>query len=247
VRRPDRGEFPQRDDLGPGKAESRLGGQLLASVLPFVLCAILVLGRYVVGRAFGYLFILWNLFLAWVPLCLAILARSLYLPIRSPGRKTLIGLLWIVWLLFLPNAPYVTTDFVHIANKVFLLEGSRGYETLLWYDIITVASCAFVSLLAALSSLDLMEGFAAKILGRGGAFALTLAICLLSGFGLYIGRFVRLNTWDLFVDPSESLGLITDSMLNRMSLGFSAISGCYVLVSYLAFRAAKHHRRVDED
>ncbi|HSN77740.1 MAG TPA: DUF1361 domain-containing protein [Anaerolineae bacterium] len=136
-------------------------------------------------------FLLWNLFLAWLPLLFAALAvvlarRSLLLAL-VPG---------LAWLVFLPNAPYLVTDLMHLAND--------GRVPVL-FDTVLLFSFALCGLALGLVSLRWMQGLVAQRWGslHGWGFAATALGA--AGFGIYLGRYGRWNSWDLLTQPSSLL------------------------------------------
>lgn len=141
-------------------------------------------------RQATHLFLSWNLLLAWIPLLLSLLAWRLR---RRPLLAIALGFLW---LLFLPNAPYLVTDLVHLSP-------TSAAPT--WYDLGMLFSFAFVGLALGLHSLHIMRGV---VMGRYGPLAgwtFALAAAALSGLGIYIGRFLRWNSWELFLHPEQLL------------------------------------------
>ena len=157
----------------------------------------------------GYGFMVWNLFLAWIPLALA-------LPIhfsRTRGRAglALLAGLAFLWLLFFPNAPYLLTEFQHLhpqhavsARPIRLLASvSPGRGVPLWYDVVLVLMFAWNGLLLGLISLRLIQCAVATRARAAWGWATVVAVSVLSGFGVSIGRFQRWNSWDLFPSPSR--------------------------------------------
>lgn len=145
-------------------------------------------------------FLLWNLFLAWLPLLFAALAvvlarRSLLLAL-VPG---------LAWLVFLPNAPYLVTDLMHLAND--------GRVPVL-FDTVLLFSFALCGLALGLVSLRWMQGLVAQRWGslHGWGFAATALGA--AGFGIYLGRYVRWNSWDLLTQPSPLLRDILSRLAN---------------------------------
>jgi uncharacterized membrane protein len=161
-------------------------------ILPLALASLVAVGllllRIAYARHANHLFLSWNLFLAWIPLLLALLAR------RFRKRPLLAVALGFLWLLFLPNAPYLVTDLIHLKPTT---------QAPLWYDLGMLFSFAFVGLALGLHSLHIMQGL---VRGRFGALAgwtFALAAAVLSGLGIYIGRFLRWNSWELFLHPTR--------------------------------------------
>src|SRR5215210_2719956 len=139
------------------------------------------------GDAF-YRFLVWNLFLAWVPF---VLALSAYVAARLGGRASVVAL-GVLWLAFFPNAPYLLTDFIHL---------SESTSTPLWYDALMLASFAWTGLLLGFASLYLMQTVWQRAAGPAVAWACVVASLGLASFGVYLGRFLRVNSWDALVRP----------------------------------------------
>jgi uncharacterized membrane protein len=149
-----------------------------------------------------FLFLIWNLFLACVPLAGSRALASLR---RRSVPAWAEGALFALWVLFLPNAPYIVTDLVHV---------SPGAGVLFWYDLGLVLSCAAAGLLIGyLSVLDVHR----LIENRFGHFAgwiVAGGALMLSGFGVYLGRVMRWNSWDVLIDPVGVFGSIADFLTN---------------------------------
>ena len=134
-----------------------------------------------------YRFLVWNLFLAWVPLAFATAAYA-----RSRrGLDPVVLALLVPWLLFFPNAPYLLTDFIHLA------EGPAP----LWYDALMLSAFAWTGLLLGFASLFLVQLILRRAFGAGVAWLGVFGVLALGSIGVYIGRFVRLNSWDVFLHP----------------------------------------------
>ena len=162
---------------------------LFAAVL---LCFFLLVFRIKSTQDYFGLFLVWNLFLAFIPLGIAWYAQQL-----KPGLKSY--LLLGIWLLFLPNAPYVITDLVHLS-----------YSPSHWliYDAFVILLFAAISLyFGFLSILEMRRHFKTKYSNTllNAAIACILLLC---GFGIYLGRVVRFNSWDVVTNPLELMRTI---------------------------------------
>src|SRR5262245_58943402 len=104
----------------------------------------LVLAKVIVARKLYFAFLIWNLFLAWLPLWFALLACDRY---RQFGRTRGFLALAAAWLLFFPNAPYIFTDLVHLGASLH-----RHY----WVDMVLILACAVTGLIVGFVSLYLM-------------------------------------------------------------------------------------------
>ena len=147
--------------------------------------ALLVVRRHEFGAA-EYASLVWNLFLAWIPFVLAIALLVGYR--HRVGRLGLLAL-GGAWLLFLPNAPYVLTDFVHL-----------GVDHRL-FDTVLIGSFALTSLALGFASLLLVQLVVTRAAGAALGWVVALSSLLLSGLGIYLGRVQRLNSWDLVHRP----------------------------------------------
>ncbi|MEM1215237.1 MAG: DUF1361 domain-containing protein [Bacteroidota bacterium] len=141
-----------------------------------------------------FLFLGWNLFLAWVPLLLLALLRRF-----QPSRWAALPIIGL-WFLFFPNAPYLITDLVHLRPR-------PGVP--LWYDATMLFSYALLGLLIAVQALREMRTYLLTHVSRLWANGFIAFTILLSGLGVYLGRVERWNSWDVFYDP---LGPVYDTL-----------------------------------
>jgi len=150
---------------------------------------LLLLFRIQLTQSPFYLFLVWNLFLAGIPFAISqLLHRSKSL--RSLKVVAFLG--FLTWLLFLPNSPYIITELVHL---------NINHSALMWLDLFLVFVFAFNGLLLGLlSMLDMFSMLIDRFGHRVAKYAL-FKICLLSGYGIYLGRFLRFNSWDITTKP----------------------------------------------
>jgi uncharacterized membrane protein len=199
---------------------------MIREVLTFALllawCAALLTVRVLRSGTLMYGFLAWNLFLAAVPLfAAAMLERS-----RSTPMQTV----WLtVWLGFLPNAPYIVTDFVHLRPR-------PGIP--LWYDIALLASCAATGLLLGYASVADVQRFLARKFGELQAWLFSTSALILCGAGIYLGRFLRWNTWDVLFNPIAIVASIRPRVLS-----VTVVYGLSLVIGYLAFRALSSAER----
>jgi uncharacterized membrane protein len=161
---------------------------VVLSALIAASCAAIVLAllRNATAGNVSFWFLIWNLGLAWIPFMLALGA---YGYARRASSMIAFGL---GWLLFFPNAPYIVTDFVHL---------QRGGPLPLWYDALTIGTFAGVGLALGFASLYLMQCVVRRELGALAGWAAVLAASVLGSLGIYLGRFVRANSWDVLTRP----------------------------------------------
>jgi uncharacterized membrane protein len=154
-------------------------------LLAFIGC--LIMARWVYSREFRFFFLVWNLFLAWVPFTLSIFFEPLN---RAAWWKQVV--VFAVWLLFFPNALYIVTDLIH-------LKETAGVP--LWYDAVLLFAAALAGLIMAFISLVKAEYFLMNRFSKKTAEAVALLLLLPASFGVYLGRFLRWNSWDIIQDP----------------------------------------------
>src|SRR5437870_4280680 len=155
--------------------------------------------RICVTRHWHQLYLVWNLFLARLPLIFSIIACELYSR-PSAVRRSRWGLVsaGFAWLLFFPNAPYIFTDLVHLGAW-----HSRHF----WIDLVLILLFAWTGFLAGFVSLFLMQNLFKESLGKVAGWLLIPFVAGLSGLAIWLGRFWRWNSWDIFLNPG---GIIQD-------------------------------------
>jgi len=148
------------------------------------------LGRYGYVGNMRYLFLNWNLFLAWIPLFLGFL---IYLRFQATKRLShLLVVASLVWLLFFPNTSYVLTDLIHLRQKDLVP---------IWFDLIMILSFSVTSLYLGIISLLWMQEIITIVKGKIWGWIFSIVILSLSSFGVYLGRFERWNSWDILTSP----------------------------------------------
>ncbi len=195
----------------------------------------LVVARIIWSGRIYYAFLVWNLFLAWLPMLFALLARENYQ--RSSGRDWRFVGLAGAWLLFFPNAPYIFTDLFHLTTRL-----SRYF----WVDLSLILLCALTGLVLGFVSLYLMQSVVAQMLGRAASWVFIACVAALSGFGIYVGRFMRFNSWDVLFKPRQLYHGIgswaADPFATSSSLAFPILFGTFLFITYLMLYALTHLR-----
>ena len=205
---------------------------MLALSFASVVSVALVIGRIVWTRETHYAFLIWNLFLAWMPMVFALLAREHQKEDANPGWRFLA--FGAAWLLFFPNAPYIFTDIIHL---------TRFYSPHFWVDLMLILMNALTGLIIGFVSLYLMQSAVRRMAGELTSWLFIGAVALLSGFGICLGRFLRLNSWDV-VAPWKMAHRIgtwaTQSSAYPGSVLFSILFAAFVFVAYLMLYALTH-------
>lgn len=196
------------------------------------ICVFLVAARIAFSDSERYTSLVKNLFLAWIPFVLAYLAYTL-----SWKRWHLYFVLPItafLWLIFFPNAPYILTDLQHLAKETT--------DAPLWYDVIVMVWFAWTGLLLGIVSLYLIHDIVQRTFGHGVGWVFVFLVSGLSSFGVYLGRFVRFNSWDILNDPKEIvvtiLGLAIDP--TKRLVAFTVLFAAFYLFVYLTLYSFAH-------
>jgi uncharacterized membrane protein len=184
--------------------------------------------RVVYTGGFGWTWLFWNLVLAWVPLAVALLVYDA----SRRGASTLrIFGGGLVWLLFFPNAPYIVTDLKHLRT----FDGAP-----IWFDTVLATAAAWAGLALGFISLYLMQSVVRGRFGRPNSWFFVIGVLALSSFGIYLGRFERWNSWDVFARPGaliSDLGTMADPRTAAVTVLFTAFLGATYLVFYSFARA----------
>jgi uncharacterized membrane protein len=206
---------------------------MLALTFASAVSVALVAARIVWTAKLSYSFLIWNLFLAWLPMLFALLAFEKYQ--RSSGRDWQFLSLAGAWLLFFPNAPYIFTDLIHLTTRFY---------SHFWVDLSLILLCALTGLVLGFVSLYLMQSVVERMLGRLASWFFIAAVTALSGFGIYLGRFMRFNSWDILLRPIQlSRGIgnwVADPLANPNSLAFPILFAAFLFIAYLMLYALTH-------
>jgi uncharacterized membrane protein len=151
--------------------------------------------RTIMSGTMDYDFLMWNLFLAWLPLGMAYTASSF------AGKRRFVTLTVpiaaLLWLLFFPNAPYILTDLFHLRHP--------RENIPIWFDTLLINWFAWTGILLGIFSLFLMQDIVRKAFGRVTGWAFVMIVSTLCGVGIYMGRFLRWNSWDMLLHPFERI------------------------------------------
>jgi uncharacterized membrane protein len=211
------------------KVAGRSGAMFALLGLASAACVALVVARALHTHTDHFEFLVWNLFLAWIPAGLAALAW------RQAGRhgvlaRALIVPTAIVWLLFFPNAPYIVTDFVHV--------GEVRDNVPLWFDVMLIAWYAWTGMLLGVFSLRLMQDIVTRAMGAVAGWALVAIVTVLGSVGIYLGRFLGWNSWNVFQAPlalfDKAVDRANQPNASARMLGFTVLFAFLFLFVYVA-------------
>jgi len=218
-----------------------------------------------------YAFLVWNLFLAWLPLIFALMARERYwnglgakvnsddptpdpseegnsLRVRQASIPFLGGVrggfrdrnwrfvgLAGAWLLFFPNAPYIFTDLIHLTTR---------FSGHFWVDLMLILICALTGLVLGFVSLYLMQSVVVRMFGRVASWLFIAIVAGISSFGVYLGRFARVNSWDIVTRPGKLYDGInawaSDPLAHATSFAFPALFATFLFITYVMLYALTH-------
>lgn len=196
-----------------------------------LLAGTLLAARFVYSDSRQLGFLAWNLFLAAVPYLASLWAEAENA--LDPQRWRRLIAPAIIWLLFLPNAPYIVTDLIHLHRIRPPIP--------LWYDAVLVFTFALAGCLFGVVSLRIMQGRVRTLAGRTVAWIFTLTAIGLCGPGIYVGRVLRWNSWHVLTRPDRMartvLGALADPLSHWPAIVASAIFATFVLGCYVTCSA----------
>lgn len=199
-----------------------------------VFCFGLSLFRVEFSGTKHFLFLNWNLFLAFVPwLLTVILSMSRNL---QKSRLAVFGMLG-VWLLFFPNASYILTDLFHLSHHSSMP---------IWFDLVLILSFAWTGLLYGFLSLWNLEELMEQFLSKRMITWISVFLLFVSSFGIYIGRYLRWNSWDILHRPGRLMGDVGDRLFNPFdhsrTWGMTIFMGLFLVMLYFTFRILRNSK-----
>ena len=169
--------------------------------------------------SYPYRFLIWNLWLAWIPMFAAVAFAA----VRRPIWLLPIG---AVWLAFLPNAPYLVTDLVHLGNGVEL-----------WRHILQYGFAAWTGTVLGIVSLRLVHNRIERQFGMLAGWVVVVVSVGLCAVGVVIGRFQRWNSWDLVTRPdavvAQTLEWVRSPLAEVRSTGVAIAVAAFFGLAYL--------------
>lgn len=179
-----------------------------------------------------FLFLNWNLFLAFLPWAFTSLA------IIKPSiqkNKLLVFLILASWLLFFPNAPYILTDLFHLRMRTSMP---------IWFDLVLILSFAWTGLLFGFLSLWDIEKMLKPMVGKIWVAIISTSLLFLGSFGIYLGRYLRWNSWDIISEPWKLMYDIGDRVINPFdhprTWGMTLFMGIFLNMIYWSFRLIRN-------
>lgn len=201
-------------------------------ILILIFSIILNLLRIIIWGKLSFIYILWNIFLAILPFIVS--SVLLNLNNYKKIKKSVMFLFLFVWLLLIPNAPYIITDLIHIGEV-------RAVPVL--FDSFLLFSSALVGLMFGFYSTYQIESALQFYYSRITSQRIIFIFVFIMSFGIYLGRFLRFNSWDIFTKPHliyiGIIEIITNySNFIEASL-YTLLFSIFIIISYLSFKLIK--------
>lgn len=198
-------------------------------------CAALIMVRFAKTGHVSFLFLFWNLFLAWLPVFFIKL-------IKEKQSKLLRFCFLVAAILFLPNAPYILTDLFHL---------KKSLVAPLWFDLILILSFAILGMIYFFMALDLILKEIAQLFSFGKNTVIKLAIFLSTGYGIYLGRYLRFNSWDIISNPfglaQGMFNSVFDACCYKETLSVTFTFTVFLYLIYETYRSFKEKQMTNSN
>lgn len=206
---------------------------LFMGVLSFF-CFALSLLRVELSGTRHFLFLNWNLFLALIPWFFTLILMMSH-KLRKK-RLIVFGMLGF-WLLFFPNASYILTDLFHLSHHSSMP---------IWFDLVLILSFAWTGLLYGFLSLWNLEELMKQFMSSKVISMISILLLFISSFGIYIGRYLRWNSWDILQQPGKLLADVGDRFIHPMdhprTWGVTIFMGLFLTMLYVTFSLLRSRR-----
>lgn len=188
--------------------------------------ALLALRVGFTGKSF-YAFLLWNLFLGVIPLIPAYKFRKLL----SNGFSWSVVFMFFAWLFLFPNSPYILTDFVHLHSRE---------QVPLWYDAALLFFFTLSGMFAGIVSLHWIHKGLDKLFKAWVSWIIVLSTIAACGYGVFLGRVLRLNSWDVIFRTEKVITLSWENLNNPVALSMTITFSIIIASVYGVFKIIRH-------
>lgn len=199
-----------------------------------IFCFALSLLRVELSGTRHFLFLNWNLFLAFIPWVFTLVLMMS--PRLRKKRLIVFGMLGF-WLLFFPNASYILTDLFHLSHHSSMP---------IWFDLVLILSFAWTGLLYGFLSLWNLEELMKQFMSSKVVSLISVLLLFVSSFGIYIGRYLRWNSWDILQQPGKLMADVGDRLINPMdhprTWGVTIFMGLFLTMLYVTFSLLRSRR-----
>ena len=180
-----------------------------------------------------FFFLIWNLFLAWIPYWIALILDFFNRMKKTPSVFSIIFIVGM-WLIFFPNAPYIITDLLHLRDRQVVPH---------WYDLMLIVSFAWTGLMLGYCSLFEVQRFLERRFKSWVVWVITLGAIWLGGFGVYMGRFQRWNSWDAMTHPfaviKQQVHVLANPFDYLNTLGMAIVLSGFLMIGYMTLNAMR--------
>ena len=171
------------------------------------------------------LFLVWNITLALIPYIITVYLKN----DRNLNKRKL--LFWFgIWLLFLPNSAYLMTDLVHL---------KPSHDHWFWLDLMVLLSFTLSGLFLFFLSIKEMKYHLEQYFNLKRNTLITIVIIYLSAFGIYLGRFLRFNSWEIISNSSDLFShiwiLVSEPESHQNAWVFILVLGTFLLFGNWVF------------
>lgn len=194
-----------------------------ALLLIGAVCMFLISFRIMYTGRITFIFLVWNLFLAFVPYYVSLMMRKNH-------SKWSLFIYGGIWLVFFPNAPYLITDFIHLPLRT---------SPTFWFDLSLLTMFSIAGFVLAILSLHHIHALINQLYSKIVGYIAIMGLVLLSGFGIYLGRVLRWNSWDILTNPKglsiDILRIFQSETMFFEASGFTLMFGLMIGSVYLAY------------
>lgn len=208
---------------------------LYTLVFATIVCVGMLLMRFACAGNLRFSGLFGNLLLAWIPMVLALLLWQM----PKDGSRFRFWTTMVLWILFFPNAFYLVTDLIHM--KKF---GTDGIFR--WFDLLMTTSFASAGMFLGCLSLYLMHLFVRQHRGWKAGWLFAGGMLALGSFGIFLGRSLRLNSWDVVTRPFKLIGDISGLIDPHNAKEVSAFSVTFFFFSLAVYSFVVSMARLHE-
>lgn len=199
----------------------------------FAFSTVLLIGGIIATGDIHFAWLEWNLFLAFLPYWL-----SGYMAAKPRVQKSrlLFWTLATLWLLFVPNAFYIITDLFHLQENI---------KDPSWFNLLILFSFTWNGLLFGILSVRQMEKLLTRRFPQMNSVLFLYPVMFLNAYGIYLGRYLRFNSWDIVSDPG-GLFMATFRLFAhpQINAGVWAMVACYAAMMVLMYNSIKKLSRL---
>ena len=182
--------------------------------------------RMIVTNSIMFGFLLWNLLLAYVPYAIT---KWLFRQNAEKLNRVKFVMMFLLWLIFLPNSFYIITDLFHLD------EGTAAPQ---WFNLVLIFSFAWNGLMLGIISLQQMRQLLEPFISIKWRWVFLYLVMGLNAFGIYIGRYLRFNSWDVITNPFQLAGDIVYLWIHPVrNMEEWGMIGCFTVLISLVYQS----------